>query len=119
MLADVVLAVHALVVLFNVSGLIAIVVGGLRNWSWIRHRRFRLVHLGLVAFVTLETLLGFTCPLTTLEDSLRDVATTQSLVGSWLAALIYWNAPPWVFAVAYAAFLGLVCWAWMKWPPEY
>lgn len=117
-MADAALAVHALVVVFNVGGLIAILVGGLRDWGWIRHRGFRVTHLGLVAFVTLEALLGFTCPLTTLEDGLRGIETTQSFVGRWLAALIYWNAPPWAFAVAYSAFLGLVCWAWWKWPPK-
>ncbi len=118
MLADAVLALHVLVVLFNVGGMIAIIAGGVRRWEWIRHRGFRVVHLALVAFVTLEAVLGITCPLTALEDSLRGSATTQSFVGRWLMSLIYWNAPPWVFAVAYTAFLGLVCWAWRKWPAK-
>ena len=118
MLADTVLVLHALVVLFNVGSLVVIVAGGLRGWGWIRRRGFRIAHLCLIAFVTLEAVLGITCPLTTLEDSLRGFETTQSFVGRWLAAAIYWNAPPWVFATAYAAFLGLVCWAWWKWPPK-
>ncbi len=116
MLADAVLALHVLVVLFNVGGLIAIVAGGLGGWGWTRHRGFRTVHLGLVAFVTLEAMLGITCPLTTLEDSLRGIEASESFIGRWLAALIYWNAPPWVFAVAYSLFLSLVLWAWWRWP---
>ena len=119
MLADAVLSLHVLLVLFNVGGLIIVIVGGLRGWRWIRHRGFRVTHLALVAFVTLEAVLGITCPLTSLEDALRGEETTQSFVGRWLAAVIYWSAPAWVFAVAYAAFLGMVWWAMRKWPPKF
>ena len=110
MLADLVLALHALVVLFNVGGLVVIVAGGWRHWRWTRHRGFRITHIGLVAFVTLEAALGMTCPLTTLEDSLRGMQTQQSFIGRWLAALIYWDAPPWSFVLAYTLFLGEKLW---------
>ncbi len=116
MLADAVLALHVLVVLFNVGGMVAIIAGGLRGWTWSRHRGFRLTHLVLVAFVTLEALFGITCPLTAWEDSLRARETTQTFVGRFLTWLIYWDAPPWVFAAAYTAFLVSVAWAWRKWP---
>ena len=116
MLADAVLALHVLVVLFNVGSMMAIVAGGLRGWKWIRHRGFRVTHLGMVAWVTLEAIFGITCPLTTWEDSLRGSETIQSFIGRWLSAIIYWNAPPWVFALAYTAFLCLVIWSWWKWP---
>ncbi|MEP7154652.1 MAG: DUF2784 domain-containing protein [Betaproteobacteria bacterium] len=118
MLADAVLALHVLVVFFNVGGLLAIIVGGVRGWRFVRHRGFRVGHLALVAFVTFEAVLGITCPLTTWEDALRGTDTTQSFVGRWLAAALYWNAPPWVFTVAYLAFLAAVALAWWKWPPR-
>lgn len=118
MLADWVLVLHALVVLFNVGGAVFIIAGGVRGWRWTRHRGFRVCHVVLIAFVTLEAMLGITCPLTTLEDALRGVETTQSFIGRWLASLIYWNAPPWAFSIAYLAFLCLVIWAWLKWPPR-
>ena len=118
MLADAILALHALVVLFNVGGMIAIIAGGLRGWEWIRHCGFRVTHLVLVAFVTLEAIFGATCPLTTVEDMLRGTGTTQSFIGRGLTLFIYWNAPPWAFTVAYTAFLGLLLWAWWKWPAK-
>ena len=118
MLADWVLVLHALVVLFNVGGAVFIIAGGLRGWRWTQHRGFRLSHVVLIAIVTLEALLGVTCPLTTLENALRGIDTTQSFIGRWLAILIYWDASPWVFSVAYLAFLCLVIWAWLKWPPS-
>ncbi len=117
MLADVVFLLHAGVVLFNVGGLLMIVIGGVVGWAWVRHRVFRITHIALMGFVTLEAMLGLTCPLTLLEDWLRGVATEQSFVQRWLSALIYWNAPPWVFVVLYVAVLAAVIGAWFVWPP--
>ena len=117
MLADLVFALHAGVVLFNVGGLLLIVIGGLIGWAWIRQRGFRIAHVALMALVTLEAIFGLTCPLTLLEDALRGVATGQSFVQRWTMALIYWNAPPWVFVLLYVAFLLAVIGAWVAWPP--
>ena len=117
MLADLVFALHAGVVLFNVGGLLLIVIGGLVGWAWIRQRGFRIAHVALMALVTLEAIFGLTCPLTLLEDALRGVANEQSFVQRWTMALIYWNAPPWVFVLLYVAFLLAVIGAWVAWPP--
>lgn len=70
-----------------------------------------------MGFVAGEAILGMTCPLTVLEDWLRGVATEQSFVQRWVSALIYWNAPPWAFALLYTAFLLAVIAAWLVWPP--
>ena len=117
MLADLVFALHAGVVLFNIGGLLLIVIGGLVGWAWIRQRGFRIAHVGLMALVTLEAIFGLTCPLTLLEDALRGVENEQSFVQRWTMALIYWNAPPWVFVLLYVAFLLAVIGAWVAWPP--
>ena len=117
MLADLVFALHVGVVLFNIGGLLLIVIGGLIGWAWIRQRGFRIAHVALMALVTLEAIFGLTCPLTLLEDALRGVANEQSFVQRWTMALIYWNAPPWVFVLLYVAFLLAVIGAWVAWPP--
>jgi hypothetical protein len=117
MLADFVFLLHALVVLFNVCGLLLIAIGGPLGWAWVRHRGFRLAHISLMALVTAEAILGLSCPLTLLEDWLRGAATEQSFVARWVSALIYWNAPSWVFALLYAAFLLAIAAAWLAWPP--
>lgn len=117
MFADLVFLLHAAVVLFNVGSLVLIAIGAPLGWVWVRHRGFRSAHVALMAFVTGEALLGVTCPLTLLEDWLRGVATGQSFVQRWVSALIYWNAPPWVFVAMYVAFLLAVIAAWMAWPP--
>ena len=118
MLADLVFLAHALVVLFNVGGLLVIVIGAPLGWAWVRHRAFRIAHVWLMAFVTVEAILGMTCPLTLLEDWLRGVATEQSFVQRWVSALIYWNGPPWVFALLYVVFLLAIVAAWLVWPPQ-
>ena len=117
MLADLILILHACVVLFNVGGLMLIVIGGPLGWRWVRHRGFRIAHVSLMGFVTVETILGMTCPLTLLEDWLRDVATGAGFVQRWTSAMIYWSAPLWVFALLYTAFLLAILAAWLAWPP--
>ena len=117
MLADLVFLLHAGVVLFNAGGLLLILTGGPLGWTWVRHRGFRLAHVALMTLVTTEAVLGMACPLTVLEDWLRGVATEQSFVQRWVSALIYWNAPPWVFAVLYSVVLFAVIAAWFVWPP--
>ncbi len=117
MLADIVFLLHAGVVLFNIGGLLMIVIGGVVGWAWVRHRGFRIAHVALMAFVTLEAIFGLTCPLTLLEDWLRGVAIEQSFVQRWVSALIYWNAPPWVFVLLYVAVLLAVIGAWFAWLP--
>ena len=117
MVADLVFLLHAGVVLFNAGGLVLILIGGPLGWTWVRHRGFRLAHVALIGFVTAEAVLGMTCPLTVLEDWLRGVATEQSFVQRWVSALIYWNAPLWVFAVLYSVVLFAVIAAWFVWHP--
>jgi polyferredoxin len=117
LIADFVLALHALVVIFNVGGLLVVLIGGPLGWRWVRRRGFRIAHVALMTFVTAEAMLGMTCPLTVLEDWLRGVANEQSFVQRFASALIYWNAPPWMFALLYAVFLLAVVGAWVAWPP--
>ncbi|MBL8522102.1 MAG: DUF2784 domain-containing protein [Betaproteobacteria bacterium] len=117
LLADLILALHLAVVLFNMGGLLLIVTGGLAGWRWIRARSWRGIHLALALFIALEAWIGLTCPLTALEDLLRGEQASQSFVGRLMAAVLYWDAPPWFFIAAYSAYLTAVCASWWKWPP--
>ena len=70
-------------------------------------------------FVAAETLLGITCPLTGWEDTLRATGREErSFIGRWLAWLLYYDLPEWVFATAYGAFALAVVWAWRAIPPR-
>ncbi|HYT14993.1 MAG TPA: DUF2784 domain-containing protein [Burkholderiales bacterium] len=117
LLADTILAVHALFVLFVVVGFVLVILGA-RRWSWVRNRTFRALHLAAIAFVTAEALLGITCPLTIWEDMFRAGPGQRSFIGRWVARLLYYDFPEWVFAIAYCAFaLAVVC-AWWLVPPR-
>ena len=121
-LADAVLALHVGIVAFVVLGTLGILIGGLRGWAWVRHRRFRIVHLGLLLFIALQAWLGRLCPLTTWEQALRNRAGQatygQSFIQHWLSRVIFFDAPWWLFVAAYSAFalLILACWWWL--PPR-
>jgi uncharacterized protein DUF2784 len=117
MIADAVLVFHALFVLFVVGGLV-LVLAGARRWGWVRNRAFRILHLAAIAFVTAEALLGLTCPLTIWEDALRGGVSERSFIGRWVARLLYYDFPEWVFAAAYCAFALAVVWAWRAVPPR-
>ena len=117
-LADAVLALHVLFVLFVVGGF-ALILAGARRWGWVRNRAFRIAHLGAIVFVAAEGLLGVTCPLTYWEDVLRSTGREErSFIGRWLAWLLYYDLPEWAFALAYAAFALAVIWSWSAIPPR-
>lgn len=121
-LADAVLTLHAAIVAFVVGGLVLIVVGNLRAWRWVNALCFRLAHLGAIAFVVAEAWFGFVCPLTTLEMWLRvrvGAATySGSFIEHWLQRLLYYEAPLWVFTLAYSLFGLLVAATWWYFPPR-
>jgi len=120
-LADVVLLLHVLVVLFIVGSWLLIALGGVRRWQWVRNPWFRLGHLLAIGLVATQAWLGMVCPLTTLEMALRMAAGERTYAGSfiahWLGRLLYYQAPPWVFALVYTAFGALVAGAWWLVPP--
>ena len=103
MLADVLVIVHFLVVAFIVGGLIAVWIGAALGWRWIRNPWLRYLHLGAIAFVAAEALLGIACPLTIWEDLLRGGVRPESFVARWVHALLFYRAPEWVFTAAYVA----------------
>jgi hypothetical protein len=121
-LADLVLTTHVIVFLFVVGGLILILIGNLFSWYWVNSITFRLLHLCAILVVVAESWFGITCPLTTLENSLRVRAGSSgigpSFVEYWFQRILFYEAPSWVFALAYTLFATAVVWAWLKYPPS-
>ena len=122
-LADAVLILHTSIVVFIVVGLLLILIGGVRKWAWIVNPWFRVAHLVGIGTVVLQAWLGVLCPLTTLEMWLRQQAGSliyrESFIQYWLQKILFYQAPLWVFAVAYTAFALLVLMAWLKFPPTF
>ena len=112
LLADLILVVHVLFVLFAVLGFALIVYGRFAGWSWIYRRAFRIAHLVAIVFVVVQSWLGRLCPLTIWENGLRLRAGqggyAESFIRHWLHRLLYYDAEPWVFVVVYTLFGALV-----------
>jgi len=120
--ADAVLVVHFAIVVFIVGGQAFIVVGSVRRWRLAANVWLRAAHLAAIAIVVAEAWLGAACPLTTLESRLRMRAGApgyeKSFIEDWLQRIIFYEAPSWVFVLAYTLFALAVVWAWWRYPPR-
>jgi hypothetical protein len=103
LVGDAILVVHFAIVLFIIGGLLAVWMGAARGWRWIRNPWFRYLHLGAIAYVAMEALLGIACPLTVWEDLARGGVRPESFVGRWVQRLLFYRAPEWIFTTAYVA----------------
>jgi hypothetical protein len=107
-LADLIVVVHATYVSFIVFGLMAILLGVICRWSWVRNIWFRAIHLIAIGIVVGESLVGVPCPLTLWEAQLRKMAGQTAYVGDflgyWAHRLIFFRAEQWVFTLIYTLF---------------
>jgi hypothetical protein len=111
--ADAVLILHTAFIAFVLFGLIVTWIGIFRRWRWVRGFTFRTAHLLAIAFVVLQAYFGIICPLTILENNLRQRAgqlayTDRGFIHYWLHNLIFFDAPGWVFTTCYTVFGLLV-----------
>lgn len=111
-LADLIVIVHFAYVLGVILGLVAILLGGLLKWEWVRNRWFRGIHLAMILVVVFQAWLGVMCPLTVWEQQLRKQAGQQTYQGdfiaNWAHDTLFFEAEPWVFTLCYTLFGGLV-----------
>ncbi len=120
LVADLLLLAHVCFVIFVLSGLVLVITGKFLSWSWVRNRWFRIVHLCCIGVVVIQSWFGIICPLTTWEMAFRakagDATYAGSFISHWLGELLYYQAPAWVFVVAYTMFFALVLlsWIWVR-----
>jgi hypothetical protein len=107
--ADILVAAHFCYVAFTICGELAIILGALLRWGWVRNLAFRIVHLCSVVLVAVEASIGIPCPLTEWEYRLRELAGQRmeahiSFIARLVRRIIFYDLPAWVFLIAY---LGL------------
>lgn len=123
LLADAVVLVHFAYVTFVLLGLAAVLAGGLFQWNWVRNRTFRVLHLLMIGVVVLEAWAGITCPLTSWENSLRQMAGQSTHRGAFIADLVhdlmFFEAEPWVFTLCYTLFGAAVLGTLFLVPPRW
>lgn len=118
-LADLILIVHFLFVLFVAGGFALILIGVKLGWQWVRNFRFRILHLAAIVFVALESLAGVMCPLTLWEDVLRGGNSPIGFIQRWIQHVMFYSLPEWVFSLTYVVFALLVAVTLWRYPPEH
>ena len=123
LLADLVVAFHFGYLLFTLGGELVILLGAAFHWRWVRGHLFRLLHLIAVLLVAVEALIGYLCPLTQLEHSLRNAAGQQveteiSFVGRLIRSVLFYDFPAWFFTALYIGFGLLVLITYICIPPR-
>jgi hypothetical protein len=106
-LAESILAAHITIILFNVFGLIAVPLGGICGWRFVRVRWWRVLHLVLLGTVALQAIVGRACILTLWQAAAAEGAVSPTpLIMGWVNRLISWPLPIWVFAALYILVFG-------------
>jgi hypothetical protein len=106
-----------------VFGLLAILLGMVMRWKWIRSFWFRTIHLLMILIVVAQALVGVRCPLTTLETYLRMKGGGKAYYGSFMGRcvheLIMVDVEPRVLTVCYCLFGAAVVATLVLVPPRW
>lgn len=118
-LADLVLAVHAAIILFNIVGMVVVPIGAWRGWRFVHGFWWRALHLISMVTVAGQAALGRACFLTLWQAALEsDGTATQPMIYAFVNRLIFWPLPLWVFTVFYVALLIYTLALWRLVPPR-
>ncbi len=121
-LADATVVVHLAYATSIVAGLLAILLGIVFHWQWVRNFWFRMIHLAMIGLVAAEAVCGIPCPLTEWENALRARAGEETYSGSFIGRLahevLFFEAPEWAFSVAYVVFFLAVLATFILAPPR-
>jgi hypothetical protein len=117
LLADTIVVVHLLIVLFVVTGVPLVYLGAALRWTWVRSWPWRVLHLAAILGIAAESVFGVACPLTVWEDTLRGQRSDSGFIERGIDRVLFYDAPTWVFTVAYVAFAALVLVTWLAVPP--
>lgn len=112
-LADVIVVIHLVVVLFMIGGLLAVLIGGPLRWEWVRSPWWRIAHLGIMAYIAFNAIRGELCFLTIWEADLRDRAGQHerdqiSFIGRVFRDALYVEVPQRSLDKIYLVFGSLV-----------
>jgi hypothetical protein len=122
LLADALLYLHLAYVAVVVALPPLVLLGGWRDWGWVRSWRLRGVHLLMMAIPAIEGVLGYPCPLTVWEHRLRLAAGQydhQLSLGARLAReLLFVEASPALLMWCYLGFLALIVLCFWLVPPR-
>lgn len=110
--ADWITVIHFAVVLFVIFSEVFILAGRPLRWHWVGNRWFRGIHLGIIIYVSVTTLTGKLCFLTTWENELRAIGGApieqSGFIAYWAHELLFIEGDLTSFAIAYVIFCAAV-----------
>jgi len=119
LLADTILIFHFLFIFFVVGGLPVIWIGERLGLEFVRNIWFRIIHLAAILVVVGESIFGIACPLTILEDNLRQSESDIGFIQRWLHYIVFYELPEWMFIVVYLLYAILIVATFLLIPPYY
>jgi len=123
LLADLIVVVHLLIVLYVLFGAALILVGWPLRWRFVRNPWFRVSHVVVIAVVAGQAAFGVLCPLTTWEYDLRVKAGVtpdeRSFIGRLAHDILFVDVPQANLNVIYIVFAALVVATLIGCPPRF
>ncbi|HYT94839.1 MAG TPA: DUF2784 domain-containing protein [Gemmataceae bacterium] len=105
--ADVMSAIHLTLMVFLIFGQLAIIVGIVFRWRWIRNPWFRWIHMAIILIVAVEALIDVNCPLTDWEHDLRRLGGAWGEEMTFTARVVRWLLFPDVSdSVLFGCYIG-------------
>ncbi len=120
-MADIILVIHFSYALFIIAGFLFIWTGFFAKWESIHNPVFRYLHLSAMGIVVIESIFGIVCPLTWIENKIRDSSGPlyeEGFIPYWIHTLLFYDIPPWTFLVIYLLFFILMIVSLLLIPPR-
>ena len=117
--SEIVLLFHFCIFLFIILSFFLIPFGYYQKWEWVKNKYYRLIHLVLMGIIFIETILGFMCPLTILENFLRNNIEINNKITQIIHQIMYWNLPTYQFIILYLLSLLYLIFLWFFFKPDF
>ena len=117
--SEIVLLFHFCIFLFMVLSFFLIPLGYYQKWEWVKNRYYRLIHLILMGIIFIETILGFMCPLTILENFLRNNIGINNKFTQIIHQIMYWDLSTYQFIILYLLSLLYLIFLWFFFKPDF
>ena len=117
--SEIVLLFHFCIFLFVILSFFLIPFGYYQKWEWVKNKYYRLIHLVLMGIIFIETILGFMCPLTILENFLRNDIEINNKITQIIHQVMYWNLTTYQFTILYLLSLLYLIFLWFFFKPDF
>ena len=117
--SEIVLLFHFFIFLFIIFSFFLIPIGYYQKWEWVKNKYCRLIHLVLMGIIFIETILGFMCPLTILENFLRNDIEINNKITQIIHQIMYWDLPTYQFIILYLLSLLYLIFLWFFIKPDF